>query len=315
MDPAEDIDKIIAMYGKDVPATQFILQIGRTLLTNSRRTDALIARIRQTALDAIARNSSAEYAESLLQLFGEDALQTAALTLFITEEASHTDRARIALITKSMPLFHIFVSVYFAPPRDGADAASLAAYYNCCAAGGGGQEATFVREIAFLYVFRVDDSVEAHIRGTAHVFVSMGEKITAAIPEETVKWVENGGRRRKITYKLARPTPELYNILVGRSIPTVRSWCIVADGESDALVAKLVLAVPYVLKNWASLPIREYVRPYRRIAACVPALAPETPAGLVAHLAHMTPAHLRLCMQSVMASLPTGNDDGVIFAQ
>lgn len=229
------------------------------------------------------------------------------------------------------PLMCIFILAYFCPERP--SEVSLLNYCNVC-----GKDEKFQEEIMYLYLLRINSRM---IRSVPQLHRQARERLaclTSIIDGGTISNNNGNGNNNNSNNKSddkddneeknynsndprKKPkkshTETYHNKKFNDRIPEVladvnifgdiRSQCPLATHESNIILRRLVMALPFMLANFDNLILSQIVRPYCRIAFADPELHPKTPVGLFVHLLYMTPTHLRIIDAQIMRDAPSLN--------
>lgn len=237
---------------------------------------------------------------------------------FVPDPVIESDRARVSAFVSCRPLLSMFVSSFFDRPTPDSPF-TLNAYY--AAAGPG-----FWRELIYMYLLRVDETVRLAARVALHEakdhFEAAGDNEEEDRFYGGFSWDDDGesattvsgNKRKRIKFNPDNPvnnnngalrTPrEYYEIFMRPEGIKMESRCLAPiDDESKTTLGKLVLAIPLILSKWNELPIKEFCLVYRGVSSCSDKLNPMTPIGLYVHFQFFTPTHLRLSYSALLKFL------------
>lgn len=296
---SETRNKIMRLFDhKETPEKNFVDTARELLAINQSKMTEIEGGLKKEVILELKRNMIEETAKKILEIVIEDNMRTCVMAI-LSDCATDSDKKIIDNFMGCRPLFYVFLLSYFAPSRElpaseaiVPSAMSLLAYRNHS-----DSKEAFQREIGFLYIFRVDETVPEELEYIQSTCKEMWDTI-----EKKIDDLKNNAPKKQ---KREKKDTHLVDFLTGNSLCeiSIKSKCAVATTDSDHLLQKLMISIPYILENWDKLDIRFYVRIYQRISTFSEYFSPRTTIGLFVHFLYMTPAHLKLCIKSILNTI------------
>lgn len=196
------------------------------------------------------------------------------------------------------PLIYIFIMSYFCPEKRGVG--TLLHFYRSCST-----RQQFTDEMYFLYLFRVDTTVIISIQ-------SAFEEACVRLKhlDELYKSSKSKGKKKNNDSEASTSRSSKNNSITipeilseGHVFGSMESRCPLATAETNIILAKLVIIIPFILYHWSDLILSTLLFPYQRIIMQSERLHPATPIGLYVHLLYLTPTHLRLTLSDIESKL------------